>query len=209
MKRIDIESWNRKEHYEFFSSLKSPTFGITADVDCTAAYAESKARGRSFFATYLHASMRAVNSVPELRLRIIDGAVWALDVIHAGAAVSRGDGTFAFIFVPHADDFATFNASLNEELDAVRSSTGLRLNGDNVKHDLVRYSTLPWLHFSAILHPSNHNPNDAVPRITFGAFREEAGRKRMPVSVEAHHGLVDGLHVSRYFEELQRLLGES
>ncbi|RME51569.1 MAG: chloramphenicol acetyltransferase, partial [Caldilineae bacterium] len=36
--------------------------------------------------------------------------------------------------------------------------------------------------------------------------REE--RLRMPVSVQAHHALMDGLHAGRYFQRLQTLLDE-
>ena len=206
MKRIDIDSWNRREHYEFFGSFKSPFFGITAEVDCTRAYEEARAAGRSFFASYLHRSMSAVNRIPELRLRIIDGAVWELDVVHAGATIGRADGTFAFIFVPFSEDFDSFNHALQLEIAEVHASTGLRLNGDNIKKDIIRHSTVPWLSFTAIRHPHNADPSESVPKITFGGFREESGRKRMPVSVEANHGLVDGIHLSRYFAEFQRLL---
>ncbi|RZJ50126.1 MAG: chloramphenicol acetyltransferase, partial [Chryseobacterium sp.] len=35
MKIIDLENWNRKEHFEFFSKMKSPYFGFTTEVECT------------------------------------------------------------------------------------------------------------------------------------------------------------------------------
>ncbi|RYD86239.1 MAG: chloramphenicol acetyltransferase, partial [Sphingobacteriales bacterium] len=57
-----------------------------------------------------------------------------------------------------------------------------------------------------LLHPTNLDPSESVPKITFGKYREDAGRKLMPVSVEAHHGLVDGLHVARYFEIFAKLM---
>ena len=72
MKTIDIENWNRKEHYHFFSNLDFPYFGLTTEVDCTLAYLQAKEKGISFFASYFHKSMLAVNSVPELKYRILD-----------------------------------------------------------------------------------------------------------------------------------------
>ena len=39
---INIDSWNRKEHFHFFSKFEEPFFGITAELDCTHAYKESK-----------------------------------------------------------------------------------------------------------------------------------------------------------------------
>lgn len=206
MKIIDTETWNRKEHFEFFSKMASPFFGITAEVDCTETYRNAKESNQSFFATYLHKSMLAVNTVEELKLRIADNQVVLYDTVDAGATIARADGTFAFIFVKFSADFQTFAKELRREIAEVQNSTGLRLNDDDAKTGLIRHSTLPWLSFSAILHPTNFNRNDAVPKITFGKIVDREGRKFLPVSVEAHHGLADGYHIAKYFAAFQRQL---
>jgi len=203
---IDTQNWNRKEHYEFFSKMASPYFGITTEVDCTRAYQHAKENGHSFFAHYLHRSMVAVNSVAEIKLRILDGQVVAFDVIHVGATIGREDGTFGFIFVNYTPDFQIFNAELQEEITVVRNSVGLRLNGDDEKKDLIRHSTIPWTPFTGLLHPTNFDRTESVPKITFGKFSIREGRKYLPVSVEAHHGLVDGFHLAKYLEAFQMAL---
>lgn len=206
MKIIDINQWNRKEHYHFFSNMDFPYFGITTEVDCTQTYLAAKEKGNSFFASYLHKSMIAVNSVPELKYRIIDQDVVAFPVIHAGATIAREDGTFGFIYVEYSEDFEVFNKSLQMEITAVHNSTGLRLSNEELNKDLIRHSTIPWSSFTALLHPTNLNPKESVPKITFGKFSIKNGRKYLPVSIEAHHGLVDGLHLSRYFQNFQKQL---
>ncbi|TCJ13336.1 chloramphenicol acetyltransferase [Flaviaesturariibacter flavus] len=208
MKQIDLESWNRKEHFDFFSSLKSPFFGITAEVDCTNAYAWCRAEGHSFFATYLHRSMVAVNDVPAFRLRLFDGAVYETDTIHAGTTIGREDGTFAFSMITYSPRFSEFLESMQQEIAEVKNSTGLRRHVENGRKDFIRHSTVPWLSFTAILHPTNLDQQESIPKITFGKFREQDGRKWMPVSVEAHHGLMDGLHIGQYFKRFQELLNQ-
>src|SRR5688572_12422169 len=99
MKKIDIENWKRREHFEFFSKMASPYFGIVTEVDCTIAYEEAKAKNQSFFAYYLHKSMVAVNLVDELKLRIVNGDVVSYETIHAGTTIGRPDGTFGFAFI--------------------------------------------------------------------------------------------------------------
>ncbi len=94
MKIVDIEQWNRREHFEFFSKMASPYLGITTEVDCTKAYETAKTQGYSFFAYYYHKSMVAVNTVDELKLRIIDGKVILFDIVHAGSTIGRPDGIF-------------------------------------------------------------------------------------------------------------------
>jgi|SRR5690554_158053 len=206
MEIINIESWNRKEHFEFFSRMASPYFGITTEVDCTIAYDNAKENGNSFFAHYLHKSMIAVNSVEELRLRIVDNKVALFEKINAGATVGRADGTFGFIFVNFSDDFETFNKELQNEIQTVLNSTGLRLNDDDIKKNLIRHSTIPWTSFTGLLHPTNFDRTESVPKITFGKFSIREGKKYLPVSIEAHHGLVDGFHLAKYLSEFQRQL---
>lgn len=206
MKIIDIETWNRKEHFEFFSKMASPYFGITTEVDCTKAYINAKENEHSFFAHYLHKSMIAVNSVEELRLRIIDRQVALFERINAGATVGRADGTFGFIFVNFSDNFEPFTDELQKEIQTVLNSTGLRLNDDDIKKDLIRHSTIPWTSFTGLLHPTNFDNTESVPKITFGKFNVRDGKKYLPVSIEAHHGLVDGFHLAKYLSEFQRQL---
>ena len=206
MRIINIENWNRKEHFNFFSKMASPYFGIVTEVNCTKAYDFAKNNSVSFFAHYLHKSMIAVNSVEELKHRIVNGKVVAFDTINAGATIGREDGTFGFIFVHFSNNFEKFDAELKAEIKAVQNSAGLRLNNDDVKKDLIRHTTIPWNYFSGLLHPTNLDQTESVPKITFGKFQVRDGNKYLPVSIEAHHGLVDGFHVAKYLSEFQRLL---
>lgn len=206
MKLIDINTWNRKEHYNFFSKMKSPYFGIVAELDCTKAYEKAKENNISFFAYYFHKSMIAVNSINEFKYRIIDSKVYEFDTIHAGATIARKDGTFAFIYVPYSENFYVFSNALQKEIYEVENSIGLRLNDDDIKKDLIRHSALPWVNFTAILHPTNFTENESVPKIVFGKYVIKEGKKMMPISLEAHHGLMDGFHFSQYYELLQQLL---
>lgn len=208
METVDIENWTRKEHFQFFSKMASPYFGITTEVDCTQAYKQSKENRVSFFAYYLHKSMIAVNAVKELKYRILGDKVVSFPVVNAGTTIGRADGTFGFAFVNFSNDFDAFLSELQNEIQAVHSSTGLRLNDDDVKKDLIRHSTIPWSSFTGLLHPTNFDHTESVPKITFGKFSVREGKKFLPISIEAHHGLVDGFHLAKYLEEFQKQLIE-
>lgn len=39
---IDLDNWNRKEHFAFFSAFDDPFFGVTTLVDFTDVYRQSK-----------------------------------------------------------------------------------------------------------------------------------------------------------------------
>lgn len=66
---IDIDTWERKDNYLFFRDFHNSWIAMTGEVDCTEAYAEAKAQGRSFFLYYLYAILRAANEIKEFRYR--------------------------------------------------------------------------------------------------------------------------------------------
>lgn len=208
MKTIDVDNWVRKEYFEFFSKYDDPFFGLTTEIDCSRAYEYAKDNKFSFFAYYLYRSIEAVNKIEELKYRIVDKDVVLFDRIHAGSTIGRKDGTFGFSFTPFSNDLESFASELKKEIEKVQNSTGLRLNEEAIRHDVIHYSAIPWHKFSAISHSKNFNNQDSVPKITFGKFYRDGNKILLPTSIDAHHGLVDGLHVGKYLEEFQKGMNE-
>ena len=60
-KKIDIHKWKRREIYRFFKDYDEPYYGITVDLECTAAYEYAKSNKISFFLYYLYLVLKAVN----------------------------------------------------------------------------------------------------------------------------------------------------
>ena len=67
---IDIETWERKENFNFFRRFQNPQLSITSEVECGGAKKRAKEAHQSFFLHYLYAVLRAANEIPELRYRI-------------------------------------------------------------------------------------------------------------------------------------------
>lgn len=64
-------------------------------------------------------------------------------------------------------------------------------------------STLPWLRYTALIQPVACG-DESNPRITWGRYEQKPGGEyRMPVSILAHHALVDGIHLARFYENLR------
>jgi chloramphenicol O-acetyltransferase type A len=202
--KIDLETWNRKEHFQFFSQFDEPFHSVTVQVDCTKTYRESKETGTSFFLNYLHKSLVAANSIQAFRLRIVNGEVFEYDHINASPTIGRSDGTFGFSYMDFHPDFSKFLAHAMEISEKVRQGTGL--GPAAAVENVIHYSSLPWLKFTALSHARNLSYPDSAPKISFGKMTTENGRKTMPMSVHVHHGLADGSDVGLYVEKFQELL---
>jgi chloramphenicol O-acetyltransferase type A len=101
-------------------------------------------------------------------------------------------------------DFHIFLVNSRIEMERVRHSKGLEpaISGENVIH----YSTLPWINFTAISHARSFAFKDSVPKITFGKMTVSNGKRMLPVSVHVHHALMDGWHVAQFLEHYQEIM---
>jgi len=205
LKLIDINTWNRKQHFEHFSRLEDPTFAVTIPFDVTKAYNFSKEKDVSFFGKYLHDCMRAINSVNNFKYRIIDNKVFELDVIHASPTIMREDKTFGFSFIDYDEDLGGFLNNLEAEKLRINNSTDLFPEKEGV--NCIFCSALPWFQFTGHKEPfSNHGIS--VPKLSFSKAIWQNDRLIMHVSINVNHALVDGYHVSLFAEKFQEFLNE-
>ena len=206
--KLDLSSWNRKEHLDFFGGFDEPFFGITTSVDFTLGYQKIKDLGYPYFLFYLHKSLQAANAVEPFRYRIEQNEVYIYEKIHASPTIGRPDHTFGFSFMEYNKDFDIFQKNAQIEIDEVQKSTGLRHTNNAKRIDTIHYSSIPWYKFTGLTHARHFAFNDSIPKISFGKYTKEGSTLSLPVAVNVHHGLMDGYHVGEYLEEFQKLLNE-
>ena len=202
--KINLETWNRKEHFLFFKQMEEPFYGITTTIDCTKGYNESKQLGISFFTYYLHQTLMAVNAIENFRYRISNDDIFLHDTISASATVMREDKTFGFSFMEYSENMQDFAQIVTAEIDRIQSTTGIITT--EYPENLIHFSALPWINFTSLSHARSFTWPDSCPKISFGKMTNQNGKKTIPVSVHVHHGLVDGYHVGLFLEKLQELL---
>ena len=205
--RLDPRRWPRRDHYAWFRRQDFPYMAVTAEVDATALVRDSRAAGVSLFAARLHRLTAAANTVPALRqrIRVEDGEDVVLEypVVDPGFTVAAEGDLFAYATVPFTDELTAFAAAVAAQSHALRGSSALSPFEDR-RDDLLFCSCLPWLRFTAVTHPvPTTSAVDSVPRIAWGRLTEDGGRWLCPVNVQAHHALVDGLHLGRFFAALE------
>mgnify|MGYP001828644498 CR=1 FL=1 len=205
---LDIDNWHRRHQFEFFKNYDVPFFNICADVDVSKLYAWSREDdGPSFFLASFYLSLRAANKIEPFRYRLDGKSVLVHEVIHGGTTVMRDDETFGFAYFDYDTSYARFEASGLEILDRARKASG-SLDDRPDMGDVIYYSIIPWVHFTSFAHARQLGTGNSIPKIVFGKHTDKAGTRLMPVSVEVHHALMDGLDVGRFFERFQALLDD-
>jgi chloramphenicol O-acetyltransferase type A len=69
-------------------------------------------------------------------------------------------------------------------------------------------SCLPWVRYRHFdLHVFDEG-NFLAPVVTFGKYEEECHGTIMPLTMNIHHAVADGFHLSRFFCEVQAMIDE-
>ncbi len=204
---IDLDRWARREHFLLFRGYDRPHFSVATEVDVTALYeASRRPQGPSFFLGTLFAAMHAASATEAFRLRIRGERVWCHDMVAIGCTVLRPDRTFGFGYFPHESTFAAFAEQGRAEAERARAGTAL-LDDAREEDDAYLHGTvLPWIRFTSFTNALRRE--DSVPKLVFGKRSAAGAAWRMPVAVEVHHALVDGIDVGEFMERFQDLLAQ-
>ncbi|MBP6551200.1 MAG: chloramphenicol acetyltransferase [Flavobacterium sp.] len=205
---LDLENWNRKEHFLFFKQMEEPFFGITTTIDCTKAYSVAKKLGTSFFAYYMHKTIVAVNTIESFRYRIINDAIYIFDTIDVSATIMREDNTFGFSLIEYSPDYEVFAKNTSEEIQRIQNTSGL-FTREFPNNNLIHFSAVPWINFSSLSHARSFTFPDSCPKISFGKMMICNDDKRtMSMSIHVHHGLMDGYHLGQFVDCFQELMNQ-
>ncbi len=199
---LDLDHWPRRGIYELFRTYEQPFFSITAEVPVTRTRHWCAEQEQPFALACWYLVLRAVNAVEEFRHRLRPGGVWVHRRIRVSATVPGKEGAFRFCHFPDAADFPAFVAGAREAMAAPAPDGGAAL--DDRPHDdaTIHGSVLPWIRFTGVVNPCRHGRLDSVPRIVLGRCTAGETELTVPIAVDAHHALVDGLHVARLLEHL-------
>jgi chloramphenicol O-acetyltransferase type A len=202
MKQIIFENEHRQKHFEFFKSMNHPHFNICANVDITHFLQILNENKLPFTYSVVYAIAKTAKEIKEFRWRIIEGELFECEnVTPSFTTYTEVADVFSFCDVPFEEDYQKFikNAAAKAE---ERSKNPSFEDGDH--HDYLFLSSIPWVSFTMFQHAMPFHPTDSVPRITWGKYFAEGDKIKMPLSIQAHHAVVDGRHVGLYFQKIEQ-----
>ena len=205
MRIIDPNTWPRRDIFDFFSKISNPFYSVTFNVDVTEAYAYAKRSGLSFYYALVYLVTRAINSVEAFRYALVDGELVLLDERSPSFTdLKKGSESFHIVTMPCKGDIAEF--CFDAKRRSAEQTTFLSTDKEGV--GLIYFSCLPWVELTALTNERDFDPDDAIPRVSWGKFHERDGRKILGMSLELNHRFTDGVHIGKFAEVLEKLISE-
>jgi chloramphenicol O-acetyltransferase type A len=198
---VDLNAWPRRTTYEFFKNFTDPFFNFSANVDVTKLRQFCRENKLAFSIAALFYTQQAANSIQEFRFRWLDGKVVEFESIEATQTILNEDETFSFCYFesrPTVFEYVEAGRASREKYAKLKT---FDVEADRI--DMIYYSVIPWVSFTSFKHATSGDLTQTVPRIVFGKVFTGGDRELMPLSVEAHHAMMDGIHVGRFFERFQ------
>lgn len=148
--------------------------------------------------------MPYANEVDALRYRFLNGQVVLFDRIDtAFTYLNKDTELFKVVNVPMADTLEEY-VKLAAKIAMEQKEYFTRPLGN----DVFQCSPMPFLTYTHISHTNSGKKDNATPLFDWGKYYEKNGRTVMPLSVQAHHSFVDGIHIGQFAEKLQKYLNE-
>ncbi len=198
---VSISDPHRQKHIDFFRSMQSPHYLLTAHENITALADFVKSKQLPFTPVIVWILSKIAHDIPEFKWRFRKNEIIEHELLRPSFTVlTSASEVFSFCTVPFHQDFSVFVLRAQAEIRAMQDNPSFE--DEPGKDDYLFMSSIPWVSFTNIQHPM-HYPSDSVPRIAWGKFYQEGDQVRLPVSVQAHHALVDGIHMGRFFEQFR------
>jgi chloramphenicol O-acetyltransferase type A len=201
MEIIDLETWPRKTHFEYFERAPYPYIELTVQQDVTALRAHAQSHGRNFFFSLLHGFLKGFNEIEEFRYRIRDDAVVKYEKLDASITVPIEGERFALCQIEYREDAQEFMRAAAAAQEEAKKQKGF-VSNENL--DVVWVSCNPWFSFTSMSAPTADWKMRSIPLILVGKYYESGGRTLMPLSLKVNHALIDGVHVGKLLAHFER-----
>lgn len=204
MQFIDVSTWERAMHCEIFKNSVQPQYCVTFDVDVTNFLSKIRKRGYSFTFSFVYAVTKCANDIEAFRCRFVDGKPAVFETINTSFTYLKKDTElFKVVNVPMQDNIEDYVALAKK----TEENQTVYFTGP-MENDIYQFSPFPWVSYTHISHTESGKKYNATPLFDWGKFYEKDGKTYMPFSVQVHHSFVDGIHIGRLADKLQRYLDD-
>ena len=202
---IDMETWERKEYYEYYTHVIPCRYSLTANIEITKLLGAVKERGLRFYPTFLYVAMTAVNQNKEMRM-VKQGDVlgyWE-EVSPTYTIFHQKDHTFSDIWTAYDKKFSVFYQNCVQDMEVYGDVRKVKAKPEQPANTCP-ISCVPWLSFTGYSLDSPMEAPMLMPILTFGKYFASDGKIYLPFSLYIHHSVADGYHSCKLFQDIERI----
>lgn len=201
-KIIDENHWKRATHCSVFRNSIEPAFCVTFELDITNFLNIIRKEKYSFTFAMVFAVSKCANQIEEFRYRFVEGRVVLYDRIDTAFTYLNSETElFKVVNVPMKDTLKDYimeaTKAAEEQQEYFTGPLG---------NDVFQFSPMPWLTYTHISHTNSGKKDNATPLFDWGKYYQRDERILLPFSVQAHHSFVDGIHIGKLADLLQKYL---
>lgn len=205
---IDMEKWERREHYHYYRDLLKVRYNLNVNVDITELLAQVKEQKLKFYPVFIYIIMRAVNQNREMRMQTdSEGRLGYWDECHPSYTIFHPDDkTFSDIWTKYSPDFTTFYRAAVRDMEEYRDVKGVKAKPGR-PDNFCAVSCVPWLSFTGYASDTYSDSPMLFPVVLFGRYFEENGRILLPLGIAVNHAAADGYHSCRLLNDIKEIAG--
>ena len=203
--KVDIDEWSRGSLFQFYIEKMRIVMSLTVDINVAPLITYTKKNALKFYPAMIWVVSKVINSHDEFKYSWdTDGNLIRWDSISPSYTVfNRDDECFSKFVTEYTDDIFEF---YQRTVDDQRKYQEERAIIGNQPQNFFDVSCLPWVKYK---HFDVHVFDEGkflAPVLTWGKYEVQNGNALMPLTMNIHHAVADGFHLSRFFNEVQELI---
>ena len=209
MKEIQLLNWDRLKTYEWFKSFSNSTYSMNVRMDVSKLVEYTKENKESFFIDLLYIVLKGLNSIDEMRMRLVDGRPVIFDDINPAFTVMTKTGTFENVRYTNNSNFKEFYKISSKNIEMAKEQTEIKKDNYNPENCYNEYyiTCVPWVDFTEFNHPIPDDlSSQCIPRICWGKYNEKDGKCELTLNITVSHIFVDGFPLAQAFNTIQEYL---
>ena len=202
-RKIDVENWYRKEHFEHFYNKLNCAYSITNNICITELMEVIQKRQFKFYPVMLYLIAKTVNDQDEFKTTIDENdsiGIW--ESINPSYTIFHPDDkSYSSIWTIYSDNFELFYNNCLSDINRYGDIKGFSTK-PNEPLNTFSVSNLPWLNFSSF--HLELETKYLAPIVTFGKYTSKGNDISLPLNIRMHHSVCDGYHIHKFFEGLRQ-----
>lgn len=190
--------FEREELFFHYHQNTNPFIIVTVPINVTNIVNYCK-KNKNFYATMGYLIVKSVNQIDAFKWRYEENEFHYYENIFPNFTQKLMDNEIGYFDCNFSNDYEKFLSNF-QNVQNEFYQTGKSIVND--KKGAIWLSCLPWFSVQSLIPPFDRN--NTTPQFIWDKYVEEKENFHMNLMILAHHGFVDGFHISKFLEILQK-----